>query len=255
MEAIRFASAFPVTEPAAEPAAPSDSNTEKHSKKKYPTNYFLVLCDDFRKADIELDDEVFSGFQMVVLLLDEIEDYMHNRRGTIKGVTKLLARRGIEFSERTVKDYITKARKLKKEDKDNTVAKLREHIFAAARKAGRSIGGSPASPCSIPDALPEDALPEPRKEEAPLWEESASTPAEGSVQDQQDACPQAVCEADDFALPGGGWLDAAICQAMDSQADGQSEQPVQQKQAAGRTSAMKKQAGKKHGKRRPRRSR
>ena len=255
MEAIRLTSAVTVTEPAAEPAAPSDSNTEKHSKKKYPTNCFLVLCDDFRKADIELDDEVFSGFQMVVLLLDEIEDYMHNRRGTIKGVTKLLARRGIEFSERTVKDYITKARKLKKEDKDNTVAKLREHIFAAARKAGRSIGGSPASPCSIPDVLPGDALPEPRKEEAPLVEESASTPAEGSLQDQQDACPQAVCEAGDFALPGDGWLDAAICQAMDSQADGQSEQPVQQKQAAGRTSAMKKQAGKKHGKRRLRRGR
>ena len=245
----------------------SDKNVKSQAKKKFSSDYFLVLSEDISSADIELEDEVFSGFEMVVLLLDEIEDYMRNRRGTIKGVTKLFARRGIEFSERTVKDYITKARKLRKGDAGNAVEKLRESIFEAARKSGRSVAGRaaclnttgqgtdlPAPETSqqtgealLPPSTAENASEAPSAQNAPAEDSRAHTAAPSEA-------AGTPADVEDFCLPGADWLDEAVRQAFDDGGDLQPELTAEgNKQAAGAASTAKGKAGRKHNKRRPHR--
>ena len=246
----------------------SDKNVKSQAKRKFSSDYFLVLSEDISSADIELEDEVFSGFEMVVLLLDEIEDYMRNRRGTIKGVTKLFARRGIEFSERTVKDYITKARKLRKGDAGNAVEKLRESIFEAARKSGRSVAGRAACLNKTPQdsALPapetsqqtgEALLPPSTAMDASEAPSAQNAPAEESREASAAAMSEAAGTPDaseDFCLPGADWLDEAVRQAFDDGGELQPELTAEEnKQSAGAASAAKGRAGRKHNKRRPHR--
>ena len=215
-------------------AAKAEDSSRKNDKRKHSGSAFLTLCDDFCNARIELDAEVFSGFQMVALLLDEIEHFLHRRCGSIKGVLKLLANRGIELTERTLKDYITRARKLKGTEKGEAIAKLRESIIEEARRSGRV----PADRASAPSASQEEGAPA---------AQAASVSAEA---------PKAE-EADDWGTLDGGWLDSAVQQAMEQnepqEQHKQDEQKAQQEQkakAAVASSAKKDKMAKKRARRR-----
>ena len=218
---------------ASQTEAQAEASSRKNDKRKHSGSAFLTLCDDFCNARIELDAEVFSGAQMVALLLDEIEHFLHKRCGSIKGVLKLLANRGIELTERTLKDYITRARKLKGTEKGEAIAKLRESILEEARRSGRV----PADRAS--------GLPASQEEGAPAAQ-AASVSAEA---------PKAE-EVDDWGTLDGGWLDSAVQQAMEQdepQEQHKQDEQAQQEQkakAAGASSAKKDKMAKKRARRR-----
>ena len=217
-------------------AAQAEDSSRKNGKRKHSGSAFIALCDDFSNARIELDAEVFSGFQMVALLLDEIEHFLHRRCGSIKGVLKLLANRGIELTERTLKDYITRARKLKGTEKGEAIAKLRESIIEEARRSGRVL----ADRASAPSGSQEEGAP------AASGSMEAGTP----------------CDEAEWGTLDGGWLNGAVLQAMEQdepqEQHKQDEQKAQQERKAkdaGASSAKKDKMAKKRAKRRARLSR
>ena len=225
------AAASACLEPASSPADLLETGTEKHSQKKYSPNDFMAICDDLRTARIEMDAEVFSGAQMVTLLLEEIEDFLHSRCGSVKAVLKLLAGRGLAISERTLKDYLYRARKNKGTDKGLAAAKLREAIFEEARKSGLLQEGSARnSACAGQDACKAAASESPAEAE----------PADG----------KADVSADDFGTPDNDWLNQAVCQAAEQ------DEPAKSEAAPGKASSAKKdKLAKKRAKRRARRAR
>ena len=207
--------------------AKAEDSSRKNDKRKHSGSTLMTLCDDFSNARIELDAEVFSGFQMVALLLDEIEHFLHRRCGSIKGVLKLLANRGIELTERTLKDYITRARKLKGTEKGEAIAKLRESIFEEARRSGRVL----ADRASAPSGSQEEGAP------AASGSMEAGTP----------------CDEAEWGTLDGGWLNGAVQQAMEQ--DEQKAQQERKAKDAGASSAKKDKMAKKRAKRRARLSR
>ena len=229
------AAASACLEPASSPADLLETGTEKHSQKKYSPNDFMAICDDLRTARIEMDAEVFSGAQMVTLLLEEIEDFLHSRCGSVKAVLKLLAGRGLAISERTLKDYLYRARKNKGTDKGLAAAKLREAIFEEARKSGLLQEGSARnSACTGQDACKAAASESPAEAE----------PADGKTDNKADV------SADDFGTPDNDWLNQAVCQAAEQDEPAKSEAaPVKA------SSAKKDKLAKKRAKRRARRAR
>ncbi len=217
-------------------SAQSAEASAGHAIKKHTARAFLVLCDDFRTAKIELETEVFSGFDMIVLLLDEIDSFMRGRRGTIQNVLKLLAARGIVLTERTLKDYMTRARKVRRESGD-AVAKLRAGIFEAAG-ARQGMAGSANSPA----AAKEGVQPSSPASSEPVSIESGST---------------ALCrreEADEWGMPDCGWLDDAVSQAMEQDEPKEKGQDKPREQA-GASSVKKDKQARKRARRRARLSR
>ena len=215
---------------ASQTEAQAEASSRKNDKRKHSGSAFLTLCDDFCNARIELDAEVFSGAQMVALLLDEIEHFLHKRCGSIKGVLKLLANRGIELTERTLKVYITRARKLKGTEKGEAIAKLRESIFEEARRSGRVV----ADKASAPSGSQEESAP-------------AAPEASGSAQ------AIAPSDEEEWGTLDGAWLNDAVQQAMEQ--DEKNEQNGQQEQKAKEaapSSAKKDKMAKKRAKRRAR---
>ena len=213
------ASAFPASTAEALPAQPAAA---KKPAKRHSAGLFIDLCEDFRTARIELDEEVFSGFKMIVLLLDEIEHFLHGRGGSMKAVLKLLARRGLVLTERTLKDYLARARKIRSSDQGAAIAQLRESIFEEARRRGRlPSAGAPVS-SGTPAASCQESL------AAPTGRAEAVQPSHA---------------ADGFGTPDSGWLDEAVLETM--------EQPESESESRpGKASAAKKD---KQAKRRARR--
>ncbi len=215
---------------ASQTEAAAEASSRKNDKRKHSGSAFLTLCDDFCNARIELDAEVFSGAQMVALLLDEIEHFLHKRCGSIKGVLKLLANRGIELTERTLKVYITRARKLKGTEKGEAIAKLRESIFEEARRSGRVVAD---------------------KASAPSGSQEESAPA--APEDSGSAQAIAPSDEEEWGTLDGAWLNDAVQQAMEQ--DEKNEQNGQQEQKAkdaAPSSAKKDKMAKKRAKRRAR---
>ena len=222
-------------------SAQSAEASAGHAIKKHTARAFLVLCDDFRTAKIELETEVFSGFDMIVLLLDEIDSFMRDRRGTIQNVLKLLAARGIVLTERTLKDYMTRARKVRRESGD-AVAKLRAGIFEAA-KARQDMAGSAGSP----DAAKEGVQPV-----SPASSEPAGI--ESGISKPGSTAPCRLEEADEWGMPDDGWLNDAVSQAMEQDEPKEKVQAKPQ-EPAGASSAKKDKQAKKRARRRARLSR
>ena len=111
----------------------------RQDKKKYSLTVLLNICDKVRTAEVQLNTDVFSSGKIVLLMLDEIEDFLHNRCGTIKQVADFFAGQGVNITERTMKDYIARARRIRKADKDNAAAVQMEALVAGAEKVGRKL--------------------------------------------------------------------------------------------------------------------
>ena len=213
------ASAFPAEALPAQPAA------AKQAAKRHSAGLFIDLCEDFRTARIELDEEVFSGFKMIVLLLDEIEHFLHGRGGSMKAVLKLLARRGLVLTERTLKDYLARARKIRSSDQGAAIAQLRESIFEEARRRGRlPSAGAPVS-SGTPAASCQESL------AAPSGRAEAVQPSHA---------------ADGFGTPDSGWLDGAVLETM--------EQPEPEYKPGKASAAKKDKQAKRRARRRARRA-
>ena len=223
------ASAFPASTAEALPAQPAAA---KKPAKRHSAGLFIDLCEDFRTARIELEEEVFSGFKMIVLLLDEIEHFLHGRSGSMKAVLKLLARRGLVLTERTLKDYLARARKIRSSDQGAAIAQLRESIFEEARRRGRLpsaavpvSSGTPAASCKPAPSIQASAQP------ASSASAAASLPS---------------LAAGDFGTPDAGWLDEAVLEAM--------EQPEPESRPGKASAAKKDKQAKRRAKRRARRA-
>ena len=162
-------------------AAASETDTEKHSRKKYSASDFLALCKEIGTAEPRLDAEVFSGFEMVVLLLDEVEDFMHRRCGTIHEAKKLFDAQGIHFSERTLKEYIARARRIKGTARSNELARIKERLQQRRQPDGikdAAPAGVSRKPCAVlPSAGDEAGGSEPFAAGLPAGGSQAAAPS------------------------------------------------------------------------------
>ncbi len=203
-------------------------------RKKYSGNHVLRIINALRAAKRDMERECYSMNGIVHIAQEEIEDLMQDNKCSYADIARIFSDNESPVSERTLKDYLARARKDAREGRTG-YNKVRQLIL----EAGGEQGGSDF-PKDFQNACKEDC------QEDIQEDFQADSPADSHP--QQD-CPDAArafsaghkgeqadrkqAETvlpdtgqagqadgfDDFASPDDDWLTATISRTMDANDD------------------------------------
>ena len=149
-------------------------------RRRYSGNEVLRLIKVLNEAKMDMDKKWLSMNDVVHLLQDRLDEMLNSRKCSCADLARIITMAGFPVTERTLKDYLAKARKDAKEG-NTDYRELKEHILRqAAREECKNCANN-----------------------------DAPSPSSDDASDAQDG-------ADDFAIPGNDWLASAISSAMDS---------------------------------------
>ena len=166
-------------------------------RRRYSGNEVLRLIKVLNEAKMDMDKKWLSMNDVVHLLQDRLDEMLSTRQCSCADLARIITMAGFPVTERTLKDYLAKARKDAKEG-NTDYRELKEHILGqAAREECKNCANN-----------------------------DAPSPSSDDASDAQDG-------ADDFAFPGNDWLASAISSAMDgNEAKAVAKQHVQDIYAA-----------------------
>ena len=163
-----------------EAAQAAQEKASPAKRRKYSGNDVLRLRKALDEARMDMDKQCLSMNDVVHILQDRLDEMLKTRKCSCADLARIITMAGCPVTERTLKDYLAKARKDAKEG-NTDYRELKEHILSqAAREECKNCANN-----------------------------DAPSPSSDDASDAQDG-------ADDFAIPGNDWLASAISSAMDS---------------------------------------
>ena len=121
-------------------------------RRKYSGNDVLRLIRVLEEAKLDMDRKCLSMNDVVHLVQDKLEGMLKNHKYSCAKLARLITMAGLPVTERTLKDYLAKARKDAKEG-NTDYGELKEHILSQARKEeSKSSANDAATSLSSDDA-------------------------------------------------------------------------------------------------------
>ena len=170
-----------MTAETAEPMSAQDVQAKPcpAQRRRYSGNEVLRLIRVLNEAKMDMNKKWLSMNDVVHLLQDRLDEMLKSRKCSCADLARNITMAGFPVTERTLKDYLAKARKDAKEGNTN-YRELMDHILGqAAREECKNCANN-----------------------------DAPSPSSDDASDAQNG-------ADDFAIPGNDWLASAISSAMD----------------------------------------
>ncbi len=195
-------------------------------RKRYCGKRVLHLIYDLRAARQDMDRECYSMNDVVHLVLEDIEHLMRDRRCSYADIARIFSLNGCEITERTLKDYLARARKDAREGRSD-YSEMRQLILESGEEGD---AGQPGQEARTGDDKPEqparDGIASSKRNRA------HARCMEGSPEQQKKNCivPAASCPgsseqntapempaSDDFMTSlDNGYLEHAIARDMDA---------------------------------------
>ena len=113
--------------------APVAQDNTAIGRRKYSGNEVLRIMKALNEARLDMDRKFLSMNEVVHILQDRIEEMLQSRRFSYADLARIITGSGFPVTERTLKDYLAKARKDAKEGRADH-SELKELILAAAQK-------------------------------------------------------------------------------------------------------------------------
>ena len=113
--------------------APVAQDNTAIGRRKYSGNEVLRIMRALNEARLDMDRKFLSMNGVVHILQERIEEMLQSRRFSYADLARIITGSGFPVTERTLKDYLAKARKDAKEGRADH-SELKELILAAAQK-------------------------------------------------------------------------------------------------------------------------
>ena len=113
--------------------APVAQDNPATGRRKYSGNEVLRIMKALNEARLDMDRKFLSMNGVVHILQERIEEMLQSRRFSYADLARIITGSGFPVTERTLKDYLAKARKDAKEGRADH-SELKELILAAAQK-------------------------------------------------------------------------------------------------------------------------
>ena len=113
--------------------APVAQDNTAIGRRKYSGNEVLRIMKALNEARLDMDRKFLSMNGVVHILQERIEEMLQSRRFSYADLARIITGSGFPVTERTLKDYLAKARKDAKEGRADH-SELKELILAAAQK-------------------------------------------------------------------------------------------------------------------------
>ncbi len=191
-------------------------------RKKYSGNHVLRIINALRAAKRDMERECYSMNGIVHIAQEEIEDLMQDNKCSYADIARIFSDNESPVSERTLKDYLARARKDAREGRTG-YNKVRQLILEAGGEQGSSD-----FPKDFQDACKEDFQADSPADSHALQvcpdAARASAGHKGEQADRKQAetvLPDTGQDGqadgfDDFASPDDDWLTATISRTMDA---------------------------------------
>lgn len=206
-------------------AAPVDTASGKagtqaaSSRARYSGNDIMRLMNALKSAKLDMDDKRFSMNGVVHLVLEEIESLMQSHNCSYADIARLFSSNGCPVSERTLKDYLARARKDAREGRTGYSRTRQLIIESAESESAESSGASdvsepePAEPFETAGPAISDA----GKEDHASTAEDGRPDASSCPASQEECCAdQEFPDFDDMPGPDCGFLERSVAEAMES---------------------------------------
>ena len=113
--------------------APVAQDNPATGRRKYSGNEVLRIMRALNEARLDMDRKFLSMNGVIHILQERIEEMLQSRRFSYADLARIITGSGFPVTERTLKDYLAKARKDAKEGRADH-SELKELILAAAQK-------------------------------------------------------------------------------------------------------------------------
>ena len=113
--------------------APVAQDNPATGRRKYSGNEVLRIMRALNEARLDMDRKFLSMNGVIHILQERIEEMLQSRRFSYADLARIITGSGFPVTERTLKDYLAKARKEAKEGRADH-SELKELILAAAQK-------------------------------------------------------------------------------------------------------------------------
>ena len=121
-------------------------------RRKYSGNDVLRLIRVLEEAKLDMDRKCLSMNDVVHLVQDKLEGMLKTHKYSCAKLARLITMAGLPVTERTLKDYLAKARKDAKEGHTH-YGELKEHILSqAGKEASKNCANDAATSLSSDDA-------------------------------------------------------------------------------------------------------
>lgn len=206
-------------------AAPVDTASDKagtqaaSSRARYSGNDIMRLMNALKSAKLDMDDKRFSMNGVVHLVLEEIESLMQSHNCSYADIARLFSSNGCPVSERTLKDYLARARKDAREGRTGYSRTRQLIIESAGAEPAESAGASdasesePAEPFETAGPVIADAGKADHASTAEVGIPDVSSCPAGQEESRSD---QEFPDFDDMAGPDCGFLERSVSEAMES---------------------------------------
>ena len=113
--------------------APVAQDNTAIGRRKYSGNEVLRIMRALNEARLDMDRKFLSMNGVVHILQERIEEMLQSHRFSYADLARIITGSGFPVTERTLKDYLAKARKDAKEGRADH-SELKEIILASAQK-------------------------------------------------------------------------------------------------------------------------
>ncbi len=194
-------------------------------RRKYSGNHVLRIINALRAAKRDMERECYSMNGIVHIAQEEIEDLMQDNKCSYADIVRIFSDNESPVSERTLKDYLARARKDAREGRTG-YNKVRQLILEAGGEQG-----SKDFPKDLQEACKEDFredIQEDFQADSPSdshtqqdCPDAARTSAGHKGEQAETVLPDTGQDGqadgfDDFASPDDDWLASAISRTMDA---------------------------------------
>ncbi len=188
-------------------------------RKKYSGNHVLRIINALRAAKRDMERECYSMNGIVHIAQEEIEDLMQDNKCSYADIARIFSDNESPISERTLKDYLARARKDAREGHTG-YNKVRQLILEAGGEQGskdfpKDLQEASQADCHADSHTQQDCPDAARAFPAGHNGEQADRKQAETVLPDTGQAGQAD-GFDDFASPDDDWLTATISQTMDA---------------------------------------
>ena len=206
-------------------AAPVDTASGKagtqaaSSRARYSGNDIMRLMNALKSAKLDMDDKRFSMNGVVHLVLEEIESLMQSHNCSYADIARLFSSNGCPVSERTLKDYLARARKDAREGRTG-YSRVRQLIIESAESepavsAGAS-GASEASELKPAEPVETGIAGAGQADPASTAEVCIPDAVSAPVSQEEPCAPPESSDTDFMRTPDCDYLERSVAQAMDA---------------------------------------
>ena len=116
---------------AVQPAQAAQANASPAKRRKYSGNDVLRLRKALDEARMDMDKQCLSMNDVVHILQDRLDEMLKTRKCSCADLARIITMAGCPVTERTLKDYLARARKDAMEG-NTAYSELKEHILSQA---------------------------------------------------------------------------------------------------------------------------